>query len=288
LKKGYDAAAEDRAVFTREDAPLRLGVGKNMARSIRYWCHAFKLLDEVAASEGRASHSIPSMIGGRLLGEWDPYLEDLASLWYLHWKLVEGPCLATAWKFVFTAFPEREMTADLLVGALESFVTRNYPAARIAPSSLRKDVHCILRMYGHAPVAGGVTEDNIQCPFAELGLLRPGQDGRTYAFDMGEKTDLPDAVVLAASLEYAAAAVPGARTIALGRLLFDWGSPGMAFKLTETALCAAAERVAANTGLVALSDTAGLVQISFTGDPLDTALQLLASYYPQSVVEGES
>src|SRR2546423_1123874 len=44
LKKGFDAASVDPMVFLRDDAPLRLGVGKNMARSIRYWCHAFKLL----------------------------------------------------------------------------------------------------------------------------------------------------------------------------------------------------------------------------------------------------
>jgi len=32
--------------FLAEDAPVRLGVGKNMARSIRYWCNAFKVLAE--------------------------------------------------------------------------------------------------------------------------------------------------------------------------------------------------------------------------------------------------
>jgi hypothetical protein len=44
LKKGFDRASEDSEVFLREDAPVQLGVGKNMVRSIRYWCVAFKLL----------------------------------------------------------------------------------------------------------------------------------------------------------------------------------------------------------------------------------------------------
>ncbi|MCT7964099.1 DUF4007 family protein [Laspinema sp. D1] len=35
LKKGFDKAKEDPGVFLAEDAPVRLGVGKNMVRSIR-------------------------------------------------------------------------------------------------------------------------------------------------------------------------------------------------------------------------------------------------------------
>ncbi|HEY9663495.1 MAG TPA: DUF4007 family protein, partial [Allocoleopsis sp.] len=46
LKKGFNHASKDPEVFLREDSPIRLGVGKNMVRSIRYWCSAFKLLDE--------------------------------------------------------------------------------------------------------------------------------------------------------------------------------------------------------------------------------------------------
>lgn len=76
LTKGFDHAAADPKVFGRDDAPVRLGVGKNMVRSIRYWCHAFKLL---AADQ-------PTEFGKQLLGEqgWDTYLEDPASLWLLH------------------------------------------------------------------------------------------------------------------------------------------------------------------------------------------------------------
>jgi hypothetical protein len=42
LKKGYDAAKVDGYVFKAGDSIERLGVGKNMVRSIRFWCQAFK------------------------------------------------------------------------------------------------------------------------------------------------------------------------------------------------------------------------------------------------------
>ncbi len=46
LKKGFDWAEKDSGIFVQPDAPVRLGVGKNMVRSIRYWCKTFKVLEE--------------------------------------------------------------------------------------------------------------------------------------------------------------------------------------------------------------------------------------------------
>ncbi|MBS0015905.1 MAG: DUF4007 family protein, partial [Arthrospira sp. SH-MAG29] len=53
-------------VFLAEDAPVRLGVGKNMVRSIRYWCKVFKVLDG----------DRPTEFGHNLLEEdgWEPFL----------------------------------------------------------------------------------------------------------------------------------------------------------------------------------------------------------------------
>jgi hypothetical protein len=67
LKKGFDQATQDPAIFLQDDATVRLGVGKNMVRSIRYWCSAFKLLEE----------DCPTEFGQQLLGltGWDPYLK---------------------------------------------------------------------------------------------------------------------------------------------------------------------------------------------------------------------
>lgn len=88
LKKGFDRASHDPEVFLRDDATVRLGIGKNMVRSLRYWEFAFKLL----------KGDQPTDFGKQLLGNsgWDLYIEDPASLWLLHWKLLEPPCFATA------------------------------------------------------------------------------------------------------------------------------------------------------------------------------------------------
>lgn len=104
LKKGYDAAKKDREVFLRDDATVILGVGKNMVRSIRYWCRAYKILQD----------DVPTSFGEKLLGDegWDPFLEDPASLWLLHWQLLRPTCEATAWYVTFNVFRAVEFESE--------------------------------------------------------------------------------------------------------------------------------------------------------------------------------
>lgn len=287
LKKGFDKAmATNGDVFLREDAQVELGVGKNMARAIRYWCHAFRLLTDEPVPGERATRSVPTPLGIALLGEdgFDPFLEDAASLWYLHWQLTKGAALATSWHFAFTIFAEREFTTDSLEAALTSWVRTTYPTARAVDKSLHKDVMCLVRMYGEPVTGGAVTEDSIHCPLADLGLLRPGAEPRSYAFNTGAKPDLPARLVVATCLEYASLVAPGASTVALSRLLYDAGSPGMVFKLTESDLAAVIEKVTREERALSLTDTAGLVQLAFRGDPGVLAQRLVAGHYAHSRV----
>ena len=45
LKKAYNELQKDGSLFLREDATVRLGVGKNMVGSIRFWCQAYKVIE---------------------------------------------------------------------------------------------------------------------------------------------------------------------------------------------------------------------------------------------------
>ena len=91
LKKGFDKAIENSAIFSEESASTALGVGKNMVKAIIYWSLAYKILQEGSRKDNHAI--MPTPFGNQLLGNggWDPYLEDAASLWLLHWNLLKLP-----------------------------------------------------------------------------------------------------------------------------------------------------------------------------------------------------
>jgi hypothetical protein len=269
LKKGFDRASYDAEVFLREDAPIRLGVGKNMVRSIRYWCSAFKLLED----------DQPTDFGTQLLDQagWDPYLEDPASLWLLHWKLIEQPSAATAWYFVFNKFRAIEFTVEDLFYQLCDY--RDQMAPRISDSSLRKDVSCILRMYAVQPTKLSASEDSLDCPFTGLGLIHPAGDSRHFTFRVGYKPSLVPEIVVYACLRHHAQTDSTAKTIPIAALTYDIGSPGLVFKLTESAICDAISAVARQWDQISLSDAAGKLQFSFEDEPLELAADILNRYY---------
>lgn len=270
LKKGFDRARDNSRIFLAEDAPVLLGVGKNMVRSIRYWCEAFKLLE----------NDQPTVFGEELLGNqgWDPYLEDPASLWLLHWKLLETPCLASAWWFTFNQFNRSEFTDRDLFDVLLDYGDRL--SGNIAESSLKKDVSCLLRMYAKQPNVKKfvASEESLDCPFVDLGLISPA-GGNHYLFRLGYKPTLVPAVILYSVLNYAQRINETARTIPLATLLYDEGSPGMVFKLTESSLCGAIEAVSRIHNRLGLDDAAGKLQFWFDSEPIALANQVLETYY---------
>ncbi|MBD2139326.1 DUF4007 family protein [Anabaena sp. FACHB-1237] len=270
LKKGFDAAKKNSGIFLQDDAPVRLGVGKNMVRSIRYWCTAFKIIDK---------NSLPTEFGEKLLGNdgWDPYLEDTASLWLLHWYLLKPTCEAAAWYYIFNILRDVEFTReDILAGLKEYSQKLNKD---VAESSLIKDTTCILRMYASQDFSNSNTpiEDSIDCPFTALGLIK--NIGKNYQFKIGQKSNLPPSIIVAICLEYASWVSQETKTIPISRLLYDEGSPGMLFKLTENVLCAAIETVAKRFTYIMISDSAGLIQLSFNQQPEILSQQILEQYY---------
>lgn len=256
--------------FLQDDAPVLLGVGKNMVRSIRYWCSAFKILDK---------NNAPTEFGEKLLGNdgWNSYLEDPASLWLLHWNLLKPTCETASWYYVFNIFRDIEFTKETILAGIKNYVENSNKD--VAESSLSKYVSCVLRMYNSQDFLRSNTpiEDSIDCPFTELGLIQTL--GEKYQFKVREKTNLPPSIIAATCLEYASWTSQETKTIAIYRLLYDEGSPGMVFKLTENTLCEAIEAIAKKFNSIILSDTAGLIQLSFIDDPATLAQEILDKYY---------
>ena len=87
LTKAVRAISDDPNIFAQEDALVRLGVGKNMVRSIRHWAIVCGII-EPAPELGRSAFQV-SDLGKFLLGKKgvDQFLEDprhLPKIWLDH------------------------------------------------------------------------------------------------------------------------------------------------------------------------------------------------------------
>src|SRR6266851_2769003 len=175
MKKGVDAVRSDGGVFNRDEAMTLLGVGKNMVRSIRHWCLAAGVVEEFQPDTSVRRFVLrPTEMGESLFGDngWDPYLEDLATLWILHWRIATNTSRSTTWFWAFSHVYEPEFTRDALTAALVRWVeTAGWK--RVAETSLKRDIDCFLRTYLPSRHAhANLLEDSLDCPLAELSLLR--------------------------------------------------------------------------------------------------------------------
>lgn len=197
----------------------------------------------------------------------------------MHWHLLKPTCNAAAWYYTFNVFNESEFDKEDLFKGLDKYQKEKQDKT-VAESSLRKDISCILRMYAESDSNEvNFIEDSIDCPFAELGLIYKPRNAQKYRFRFGAKSSLPAEIIVATCLEYASWARKNESTITISSLLYDQGSPGLIFKLSESAIYSAIETVCRQETTLTLSDTAGLVQLSFPKNPLELADKILNKYY---------
>jgi hypothetical protein len=290
LRKGFTAVDSDPEIFLREDAPVTLGVGKNMVNAIRYWSMAFKLtVEHPKGGTSRANTASPTWEACWLLSEdgADPYLEDPASLWLLHWWLLtptrHAPCYAPTWWMAFNELPSARFTEE----ELANLVTRHVRLAgweQPASASIAKDVDCMTKMYAprKTPKEGspGSFEDLLDCPFRELGLLEatPGK-GHLWRFTGMARTSLPTRLIAFACLDYAGRHTSAGGSVTLARLANEPGSPGRAFRLREPDIAAALEEVSGLHPAISVSETVGHRSLVCSGSPYNLAWEILDAHF---------
>ena len=255
---------------------VELGVGKNMVLAIRHWCEILELI----ARESNGSNALrPTTLGERLFGEdgWDPFIEFPGTPWLLHWLMTRRIESASAWYLLFTVWSAGTFTRDALVDWLLKQAERN--ASRATRGSMKRDVGVLLRTY--LPTAGisdrVAPEETFDSPLAELGLLEEAERG-VYSLPVGRKESLPEAVLHFALLEHLDHADARA-SISFEEVLYGPGSPGAAFKLSESTLAERLERLPADLGLQ-FDETAGMRSLLGRADGTQALrMALLESYY---------
>lgn len=284
IKKGFDAAAREPGIFNEKSAPVDLGVGKNMVEAIRFWTLATKMVARSPHPDRpRTSVYTPTSIGRALLDDhfgFDPYMEDPATLWILHWHAISERSILPIWRLMFNDFGALEFAEDeLLQFCLDEIAATTWnPPMK---SSVQKDVDCLLRMYSRRDAQGRQSlDDLLDSPFRELGLIRPTSGGgrrKTYRIVRGPKPSLPAAAVAYACLDYLSRSADGSSTITLTRLASDPGSPGRIMRLAEDDLADSLESVSRTVGHLRLTRPAGSTQLVVSAAPAQVAYEVLAA-----------
>ena len=276
LKKAYDAIAicdgapGSKSVFLSDEAIARFGLGKNMVGSMRHWSSASGIIEESDAPNSMAT----TALGRKLLGVsgLDPFMEHPASLWLIHWQ-ISGHPRKTTWYWSFNNYPGAAFERDALAKGLEK-IAKDRGWKRVAASTIKRDVECFVRTYVARHAAGQAShEDNLECPIAELGLIKATGKKDGFRFVRGPKSTLGRGVFLYALIDFWNAFTP-ARTLSFEAIAHEPGSPGRVFLLNENDVAGRLlELEEVTSGAFRWSETAGLKQVIREADlDLDAAL----------------
>lgn len=281
LKKGIDGLGRDPDIFLKDDAIVELGVGKNMVSSIRHWCLAMGVIEEQEAAAGERRRSLGvSELGRKLLKDtgWDPYLEDDATLWLLHWRLVTNPEKATTWYVAFHGLRESEFTRESLTDELLRLAAER-KLGKLSRSTVESDIACFIRTY--VPVKRGASstlEETLDCPLTHLGLIQSDEKGERFRFNARPKPSLPAGIFAFALAEFWEKRPSSQNTLSLREIVHGEGSPGRAFRLDEDNVLGYLDRLGeATDSAMSFEDTALVRQVVRSAKL--KPLEILRGYY---------
>lgn len=256
-----------------DDAMVRLGVGKNMVRSIRFWAESAGVIESIGDQKGYGVSSF----GQQLLGHdgHDRCLEHTATLWLLHWKIATNPKTPIfQWLQMLNHWHRSEFTETEAI----AFLKRNLPNFGKPPSD--RTIEDGLRVFVNTYIAtrgrkGEVAEDNLDSPFVELGLLRrsgertdsmTGERESIYSFAIEEKPAISTELFACCLNEFWKNEHAKDHTISFGAVAVGEGGPGQIFKLPEASVRHHLDQVGAvSKGMFTFEESASLQQVTRSG-----------------------
>jgi hypothetical protein len=255
LSKGMRCVANKPDVFvSRDENPMDvLGLGANMVKALRYWLQAVGITKE--SDKGKRIQNFTEL--GKLVYENDPYIEEIGTLYLLQYQLASDVEEATAWYFFFNEFSMLEFSREDFVEALQKFIKMNDGENPVAIRSLNDDFQCIINTYLPRYKSNPIRvspENNIDCPFGELGLIDVlNKSKKTYKKSIPAGDSINPYVALAVIADKA----NGEKEISLNELLTGKCNIGKVFNLDSITMLDVLYRIE-KLGLIKINRTAGL------------------------------
>ena len=244
VNKALMLLPDNSDAFTRKDATDLFGIGSNMVKSLRYWMRAFGLTN----TQGTELSEV-----GKLIAEYDPYLENMFSLWIMHSYIAKNKEDATTWFMFFNRCDANDMDKNEIESILLREVRKYAAGTSFSEKSLSNDVDVLLNMYSRSKEKVD-PEDKRVSPFAQLALLKK-MDGR-YIKNHPNKTQFPNEVVL---YELALRMI-GKEGISIEEIVFGESGLNKVFNMTAVMANDYFDRLDA-AGYIRVDRTAGLDMI---------------------------
>ena len=220
-------------LFHPEQLMIAMGIGKNMARSVRHWLEATSLVTPPVDNTHELSE-IGRIIGS---GSGDQYLEQSMSIWLIHFLLASNYDKATSWYFLFNVYPNRTFTKERLQESIIAWCKENRFSVPSA-NTLKRDIQALIGMYS----SSAQTKDKdlqavLASPMRELRLFTDHYEDGTivHKFRHVSAGEISDDVFTFALLYYLES-IGLPQSVSFTEILESAGSPARIFGFSENLL----------------------------------------------------
>jgi len=223
-----------------------------MVTSLRFWAEAARVIQ----SSPSGTWSV-TPFGSAVFGEdgYDPFLDELETLWLAHWhitSLPESPLFA--WEVLFSRWVEPDFTRARALEELSRL--SNLTGRVISEVTLTQHFDVFLRTYVPSGARrSAVVEESLDSPLTELELIRPAGERRTpaglevvYDFARAERPSLTTATIAYCLADYWARVRPSEATLSFYEVTTSPGCIGQVFRMTEPDIRRHLEALEESTG----------------------------------------
>ncbi|WP_372922746.1 DUF4007 family protein [Roseovarius sp.] len=232
LHKGLSLLLDGPDTLVGPDAADALGVGQNMAKSIRYWL----VVTGLAERHGGKRGPLDITALGKLIWDKDPYFLAQGTWWAIHIQLVNQP-RAGAWCWFFNHFGQPRFERAVCIERLHQYLQlhRNKAPSR---NTLERDMSCLLRCYATTvPPKREDPEDGNDCGLRELCLLYHFPGTGVYQRTAGTKNVPAELIGYNIALtRLEAQGTEGTVDLAIEALAREPGGPGAALQVNAEKL----------------------------------------------------
>lgn len=169
----------DTSIFKSDKAIYKLGVGKNMVRSMHYWLKSFALITDDEEFTPYSKYLF-------LNKEYDPFLENPSTLFILQYLLTSKE-YATIFALVFRDFFKDKANLEFTELQVITFIKRKLSELKInkfTEKTIKSDFKVFCRTYILPKKNLKTLEDDFSAPLLSLKLIS----------DTGRKNDLNQTV----------------------------------------------------------------------------------------------
>lgn len=163
ITKGIFEIKDNSKLFSEKNLTDILGIGTNMVKSLKYWLITAGIIKETKKTEFELTEL------GNLIEQYDPYMEDVFSLYFIHFSIVNNIERAIIWNIFYNKCNIKNFSKKELLEQVEYILeTENL---EYNEKMLIDEISILLKTYT-IDEKNGTPENNFTCPLTELKLIR--------------------------------------------------------------------------------------------------------------------